>query len=922
MRQLPVILLNWATTVALLTSVQTAQAGLFDDLKSLGDKAKVLLTAEPSSPGQEALPDLLSETAPASAEEKPQSAQPEQADALKSEKKAIKTPRSYSLFYDQGDHLAELIKAGQFEDAEQLFIAHKTGFFDQIGGLDRKPRIEKYAAELRQLADALNAPQKIQLRTLSSQLLEAVETPHSETRWAAWRALLQEARSAVTKYRAHPLLGLPIYQDASLTHLESTIAQAEKRIQDRAIEVVLQNPPDLAASWLSSSYPGHIDMNDLVNRQSARVLEMLSNKSKQDVVAFHRIFGSQFGDGMLRNVGDLLLDKHEIKGVGDTRLRQAMKAYQDVKALGLKPSTLRGLSMLYAERSDHKNNALKFGSRLHPDIPLETKTIEFDSLSDKLDGNFLIVLDLTKSEVQRKEGWLKRVRSQYLSGHRNIPNPKYAEAKAAYERARSAHDNANSQDCSRDRGFGCAIAKTILVAAAGTSMAEAQKKVYSMPEFLSEPIYRNYDYRTSKVEIKKNLTGKAYFIDLGALIYQVIPVEMTESASFPLVHELSAEDTHYASIVAAHKNEQDIDHHADQPMEIKLSALVDTYLGEGSRSFALSSLDQLMAAMVSGAPATAVAAAPRPVQPMPPLVTDDSVRKLQAELLAQREKIKVQSQLERLKTEIARLEESATDKFNEDLHEKLTTSRSAQKQPNLHVLSVGINNYADVPDVPYAERSAQLFAELAKKTLGAKDENVLLLTDADATSGRLRGRLRTLLSRLDANDHLIIYYAGHGVPSKDGKSAYLLAQDGGPGSFEEPDLQLDTLYAQIEKSRVGHASVFIDACFSGRSGKDTIVFEGVGGITLVPRAGVSPNGRLSVITAGRSDQFSNQDKAHGHRLFGYHLMKSMLETPDNLSMTNLYERVRERVRSDSRRIGPEFEQEPELLGNIKGVVGR
>ena len=902
----------------LLAGMQTAQAGLFDDLKSLTDKTKALLTAEPSAPAHEATSELLSGAAPTSAE--PQAVQPEQADTPKAEKQVVKTPKSYSLFHDQGDHLTDLIKAGQFEDAEQLFMTHKAGFFDQAGGLDRKPRMEKYAAELRQLADALNAPRKIQLKTLSRQLLETVEAPHSEARWAAWRASLQEARSAVAQYRAHPLLGLPIYQDASLSDIESAIARAEQHIQNRAIEVVLQNPPDLAASWLTHSYPVHIDINNLVNRQSARVLEMLSNKGKQDVVAFHRIFGNQFGDDMLRNVGDLLLDKHDLKGVGDSRLRQAMKAYQDVKALGLKPSTLRGLRVLYAERANH--NELKFGSRLHPDIPLPTQTIEFDSLSGKLDGNFLIILDIKKSEVQRKEGGLKRVRSQYLSGHRNIPNPQYAETKAAYERARSTHDNANSQNCSYDRGMGCAIAKTILVATAGASMAEAQKKVYSTPEFLSEPIYRNYDYRTSKMEVKKTLSGKAYFIDLGALMYQVIPIELTDSTSFPLVHDLSAEDTQHASIVAAHKSEQDIDHYADQPMEIKLSTLVDTYLGEGSR--ALSSLDQLMTVIASGGtPVTPVAAAPLPIQHTrsPPVAeVDDSIRKLQAELLAQRQQLKVQAQRERLEAELARLKESSSDKFNEDLQEKLTASRSAQKQPNLHVLAVGINNYADVPDVPFAERSAQLFAELAKKALGANEENVLLLTDADATSGRLRGRLRTLLSRLGENDRLIIYYAGHGVPAKDGKSAYLLAQDGGPGSFEEPDLQLDALYAQIEKSGVGQASVFIDACFSGRSSKDTIVFKGVAPVMLTPKQGIKPNGRISVITAGRSDQFSNQDEAHGHRLFGYHLMKALLEDGPHQTTKQLHAKLRDRVLSDSKKLGPEFEQEPEFLGNAKGVV--
>jgi hypothetical protein len=72
-----------------------------------------------------------------------------------------------------------------------------------------------------------------------------------------------------------------------------------------------------------------------------------------------------------------------------------------------------------------------------------------------------------------------------------------------------------------------------------------------------------------------------------------------------------------------------------------------------------------------------------------------------------------------------------------------------------------------------------------------------------------------------------------------------------------------------------------------------------------------------VLTAGRGDQFSNQDKARGHRLFGYHLMRVLLEQGGSITMETLHTSLRQKVLNDSRRIGPEFEQEPELHGNKK-----
>jgi hypothetical protein len=301
--------------------------------------------------------------------------------------------------------------------------------------------------------------------------------------------------------------------------------------------------------------------------------------------------------------------------------------------------------------------------------------------------------------------------------------------------------------------------------------------------------------------------------------------------------------------------------------------------------------------------------------------TDPTLNKLQTEVL-QREREQAaaaarQAEEKRLRDRLDELSRTAQTEFKDDLPMLLGQSPVAKPNPRIHVLAIGINDYADVPDVSFADRSAKQFVGVAEKFLGAQNQNIILLTNAEATLGRLSGRLRTLLNRLGPQDQLLLYYAGHGVPGKDGKSAYLLAQDGGPGSYEEPALRLEQLYADIAKSRVGAAKLFIDACFSGRSGKDSIVFEGIAPILVTPKQSFPDSQRLAVMTAGRGDQFSNQNKDSGHRLFSYHLMRAMLETSPSLEIGSLHNRLRQRVLDDSRRIGPEFEQEPELQGNSK-----
>ena len=315
---------------------------------------------------------------------------------------------------------------------------------------------------------------------------------------------------------------------------------------------------------------------------------------------------------------------------------------------------------------------------------------------------------------------------------------------------------------------------------------------------------------------------------------------------------------------------------------------------------------------------------------------DPELARLEAQVQARKRQQQQQAAREKkrqeLRAELARLDkeeqqvaatrptpQEASPPVQDDLPRLLDRAGSVRSNPQLHALVIGISDYAEAADVPYAARSAQTFARVLRKALGAQAENIILLTNAEATSGRLRGRLRATLARLGPHDRLVMYYAGHGVPDR--ADSYLLAQDAVPGSYMEPDLRLSALYEQIAASQVGHALVFIDACFSGRADRDTMIFPGIAPARLQPRPGLVVSERISVLSAGGSEEFANQDQTRGHRLFGYHLMRALLDQGGRrLTMATLHDQVREEVLWASLRLGPEFRQEPELHGNRSAQV--
>ena len=85
---------------------------------------------------------------------------------------------------------------------------------------------------------------------------------------------------------------------------------------------------------------------------------------------------------------------------------------------------------------------------------------------------------------------------------------------------------------------------------------------------------------------------------------------------------------------------------------------------------------------------------------------------------------------------------------------------------------VGIETYSEAPKATYANRDAKFFAEYARYAFGASRNNIKLLIDKDATSVKMYGALEKWLPAKIQSDQtdVIVFFAGHGLASVDGKT--------------------------------------------------------------------------------------------------------------------------------------------------------
>jgi hypothetical protein len=201
---------------------------------------------------------------------------------------------------------------------------------------------------------------------------------------------------------------------------------------------------------------------------------------------------------------------------------------------------------------------------------------------------------------------------------------------------------------------------------------------------------------------------------------------------------------------------------------------------------------------------------------------------------------------------------------------------------------IGNANYKatakDIPDVVPAYADAEGMKRYATQALGIKEENVIFIKDARladliATFGNESNPKGKLWNWVKANrSQVFIFYSGHGAPSGDGASSYLVPVDATASLIDLSGYSLKTLYTNLGKLPAKSVTVVLEACFSGASQNGMLVKNASPIYQKALTEIVPPN--LTVISAGSGNQIASweQDKSHG--LFTKHYLLGMAGAAD------------------------------------------
>jgi hypothetical protein len=211
---------------------------------------------------------------------------------------------------------------------------------------------------------------------------------------------------------------------------------------------------------------------------------------------------------------------------------------------------------------------------------------------------------------------------------------------------------------------------------------------------------------------------------------------------------------------------------------------------------------------------------------------------------------------------------------------------------NKVALVIGVEKYENTPSAKFASLDAKYFKDYARKAFGVHEDNINLLTDEEANFSKTTSAFfKWLPSKIKSNKtDLIIFYAGHGLASSDGKDKYILPFDADPDLLSRTAISRKEIFDLIISLKPRSVTIFLDTCYSGVSRDEQMLLASARPLRVIADDDEKLPDNFTIFSASENDQISSGLESAKHGIFSYYLMKGLEGKADEiLKNTSLYD---------------------------------
>ena len=500
----------------------------------------------------------------------------------------------YTPFYDEGDHLKDLVtKDRKLDDAGKLYLEQKVFFTT-----NRK----KYQSLLDQLAEGLNGPKLTALNKSISEL-DAIQWPVPVQKWANIRDVLTTARSTLNDYPSHEILKEPDFRADEANRLEMALADVTGRIKKDA-PGKFKSFDHFGDTSFFTVYPVDLDDSPFMFANFAAIEPGLTQATTVQIKAFAANYTKNIvGAERWSSLGDQFIAaslRQSGKGK-DADLVSILEAINGAKQAGFDPKKVPGIKIAFVEVTSKtllKQGQIDFEASVDVDLPVEAVKADLDealSNSTTKGAEFLIVFDVALAKASRRVLGLKKIPSTVLAGYKDVDNPAYAVAEQNTEVAKINYNSATIQSSGyHGQGLGGALsqlASGIAQASARGKLEEAMQAMVNTPKTIKEPIYQTYKFDKATIIARKAMTVHYYVIDQRKKTYFKSSFDVNEEERFHVAYRIQDKDTKRNEHLQEYDSEKDVDDFEKEPSLVKLSQLINHYLASPGKTKKLVSLE-------------------------------------------------------------------------------------------------------------------------------------------------------------------------------------------------------------------------------------------------------------------------------------------------------------------------------------------
>jgi len=514
----------------------------------------------------------------------------------------------YNIFFDQKDHLKELLTADNYADASILYEEQRP-FFDT-----NAPGDPELQAALSKVVEKVS-------KTFESDISETLQDistvtwPAPTSDWYSIRIKVQTSERILSIIPKDGVFVNPSYRPDGLTLLQNQTASWRTKF-DNTIESDFLAFTDFNDKPFFQTHPSTIGSKAFFKKYPSALPKILAGRTAPEIKALAQSIDKNLvTEDTWELISNAYMDARlqEIP-VKNRDIASILAALSDAKSAGFKVKSLNSTKIGFIEvtsRTLLDQGQIEFPAEVDVDLPFNISKEELDtalSSNTATDADYLIVFDVALAKTRRKVGRMKKVKSELIVGYKQEVNPRHTQLQNNLSMAQMAAQNASmnlamrqNQYCS---GLAC-IAVAIGINAAEEERDKAQSEVQSIMSRLNAsspmievPLKRPYSYEVASVKASKTMTVHYYVIDRQKKRYFKSTFDVVENKDFGVAYRIEDSDPNKKNHASKHDTEATVADWEAQPSTIKLSQLVGHYIDNQKDTRPLKNIEELRRVMI------------------------------------------------------------------------------------------------------------------------------------------------------------------------------------------------------------------------------------------------------------------------------------------------------------------------------------